>query len=70
MSIIVKQDAFVTAQIVELVASERAKALSPREWKHRLAGFGYGIRTTDAGQVIETLPHHVEVCPLPAELCA
>ncbi|WP_390911577.1 hypothetical protein [Pseudosulfitobacter sp. SM2401] len=68
MSITVNQDAFITAQVVELVATERNKALSTREWKHRLAGFGYGIRETDAGQVIETLPHHLEVCALPAEL--
>ena len=68
MSITVNQDAFITAQVVELVATERNKALSTREWKHRLAGFCYGIRETDAGQVIETLPHHLEVCALPAEL--
>jgi hypothetical protein len=70
MSIISNQDQFMTAQIIELVATERSKALSKRDWKHRLAGFGYGIRETDAGDVLETLPHHVEVCTLPAELCA
>lgn len=70
MSIFVNQDAFLTAQVVELVAAERTKALSTREWKHRLAGFGYCIRETDAGQIIETLPHHVEICALPAELAA
>ncbi|MEO0402797.1 MAG: hypothetical protein AAF214_10515, partial [Pseudomonadota bacterium] len=58
------------AQVVELVAHERAKSLSSREWKHRLAGFGYSIRDTELGQVIETLPHRVVVCDLPAELCA
>ncbi|MFT5786060.1 MAG: hypothetical protein ACI9KK_001413 [Ascidiaceihabitans sp.] len=70
MSIISNQDQFVTAQIIELVSTERAKALSKREWKHRLAGYGYGIRETDAGDVLETLPHHVEVCTLPAKLSA
>ncbi|TMM52543.1 hypothetical protein [Sulfitobacter sabulilitoris] len=70
MSIIIKPDAFLKAKIVDLVLRERAIALSPREWKHRLAGYGYGIKDTGAGQVIETLPHHVEICSLPAELSA
>ena len=70
MSIISNQDQFVTAQIIELVSTERAKALSKREWKHRLAGYGYGIRETDAGDVLETLPHHVKICTLPAVLSA
>lgn len=44
MSIIVNQDRFVAAQVLDLVTRERGKALSRREWKHRLAGMGYGIR--------------------------
>lgn len=70
MSIISNQDQFVTAKIIELVTTERTKALSKREWKHRLAGYGYSIRETDAGDVLETLPHHQKVCVLPAELSA
>ncbi|WP_415922506.1 hypothetical protein [Tateyamaria sp. SN6-1] len=70
MSIIVKQDSFIAAQVLEIVSRERKLALSRREWKHRLAGMGYGIRETDAGDVLETLPHRVPVCPLPSELCA
>jgi hypothetical protein len=70
MSIISSQDQFVTAQIIELVLSERFKVLSKREWKHRLAGYGYSIRETDAGDVLETLPHHVKICTLPAVLSA
>jgi hypothetical protein len=70
MSIISSQDQFVTAQIIELVSSERSKALSKREWKHRLAGYGYSISETDAGDVLETLPHHVKICTLPAVLSA
>jgi hypothetical protein len=70
MSTISNQDQFETAQIIALVSCERAKALSKREWKHRLAGYGYGIRETDAGDVLETLPHHVDICTLPAMLSA
>ena len=70
MSIIISQDSFVEAQILDLISRERNKALSRREWKHRLAGYGYGIRETDAGDVVETLPHRVAVCTLPAQLSA
>lgn len=70
MSVIIKSDAFVTAEVLALITRERERALSFREWKHRLAGYGYGVRQTDHGQVLETLPHRVEVCVLPAELCA
>lgn len=70
MSIIVKQDRFVAAQILDLVHRERKLALSRREWKHRLAGMGYGIRETETGDVVETLPHRVAICALPAEIAA
>ena len=70
MTVIIKNDAFLTADVLALVTRERESALSYREWKHRLAGYGYGVRDTDHGSVLETLPHHVEVCVLPADLCA
>ncbi|WP_299372581.1 hypothetical protein [uncultured Tateyamaria sp.] len=70
MSIFIAQDRFVEAQVLDLVNRERAKALSRREWKHRLAGYGYGIRETSVGDVVETLPHGVAVCTLPAALSA
>lgn len=70
MSIIIKQDRFAAAQALDLATRERASSLSRREWKHRLAGMGYGIRETDAGDLLETLPHHVAVCILPASLSA
>ena len=70
MSVIVKKEVFAAAHVVDLLAKERGKALSRREWKHRIAGYGYNIRETENGSMIETLPHHVEICPLPADLCA
>lgn len=70
MSIINNQDDFIAAQVLEMVSRERSRALSRREWKHRLAGMGYGIRETESGDLIETLPHRVPVCALPAELSA
>ncbi|MEP5731411.1 MAG: hypothetical protein ABJL67_18805 [Sulfitobacter sp.] len=70
MSIMFNKDPFITAQVIDLVLRERESSLSQREWKHRLAGYGYGIKETDFGQVVETLPHHIEVGVLPAELSA
>jgi hypothetical protein len=70
MSIMYSEDPFITAQVIELVMRERESSLSAREWKHRIAGYGYAIKDTDHGQVIETLPHHVEVGVLPAEMSA
>jgi hypothetical protein len=70
MTKIVRTDPLVEAQVLELVTRERAKALSSREWKHRLAGYGYGIRSTDTGTFVETLPHRQPICALPTHLCS
>ena len=67
MSAMFNTDPFVIAQVMDLVRRERQIALSAREWKHRLAGYGYAIRDTVDGQIVETLPHHVAVGLLPAE---
>jgi hypothetical protein len=64
----INNDPFITAQVFDLVIRERQMALSAREWKHRLAGYGYAIKDTDLGQVVETLPHRVEVGVLPIEM--
>ena len=70
MSVMFNKDPFITAQVLELVLRERESCLSAREWKHRLAGYGYAIKDTEHGQVVETLPHHVEVGVLPAAASA
>jgi hypothetical protein len=70
MSFMFTQDTDLTAKALQIAVSERSKALSAREWKHRLAGYGYGLRETDEGMVLETLPHHVQICMLPADLSA
>jgi len=70
MSIIISQDSFADTQVLDLITRERSKALSRREWKHRLAGYGYCIKETDIGDVVATLPHQVEICVLPASLTA
>ena len=64
MAVMLNNDSFGVAKIINLVMHERQMALSVREWKHRLAGYGYAIRDTDHGQVVETL-QHVEIAVLP-----
>ncbi|MEM8577631.1 MAG: hypothetical protein AAGF60_07240 [Pseudomonadota bacterium] len=58
------------AHVLDLAARERRASLSRREWKHRLAGFGFDIRETDAGDIVETLLHRVQICALPADVSA
>lgn len=65
MSIIVRRDPLVLAQIIDIVTREYLNASSPQDWRGRLERVGYAVRETDGGPVIETLPHHVEICPLP-----
>ena len=67
MSVMFNDDPFATAKIVDLVLREREMALSSREWKHRLAGYGYAIKDTDHGQVVESLSNHTEIAVLPEE---
>ncbi len=68
MTTITQANATKGAEVMELVIRERAMALSARELRHRLAGYGYRIRETLGGQIVETLPHGIEVCAIPAEL--
>ncbi|NOR31808.1 MAG: hypothetical protein GQ539_12030 [Sulfitobacter sp.] len=70
MAIIIQNDAFITAEVMDLIIRERERALSFREVEQLLAGFGCSVRDTENGHILETLPHHVKVCTLPAELCA
>ncbi|GKY86265.1 hypothetical protein [Sinisalibacter aestuarii] len=52
-------------KIVEFVCDQRRHARSRRQWKRRLAAFGFAIKDTDEGPMIATLPKRKVVCPLP-----
>ena len=56
------------AQVIAIARREREKALSTREWKHRLAGYGYGIGESAFGPVIESLPRRIPICALPSDI--
>ena len=53
---------------LKLARDERGRALSPREWKHRLAGYGYGVKETQYGTMLTDLIGGRDVCALPSEL--
>ena len=57
-------------KIVAFVRDQRRHAATRRQWKRRLAGFGFTIAQTADGPVIATLPRRRPVCPLPPELLA
>ncbi|SLN15021.1 hypothetical protein [Pseudooctadecabacter jejudonensis] len=56
--------ATIVSEVRTFVMNERASALSDREWKFRLRGYGYDVRKTEQGHVVSTLPHGVDVCTL------
>jgi hypothetical protein len=62
--------AMVDTSVLDMLRSERAKALSAREWKFRLAGYGYGITQIGARQMVTKLPQGTPLGMLPADLGA
>jgi len=58
----------IDTQVLDLLQRERGKALSAREWKFRLAGYGYAIKDVMGRQVVMSLPHGVELGVLPSQV--
>lgn len=67
MSMNFGSDKFLTADVRNFVEGERRKCLSDREWKHRLRGYGYDLRSEPGCLKLLTLPHGIEVCDLPLD---
>ncbi len=57
-------------EIVTFVCAQRGRVRNDRQWRRRLAAFGFAIADTDEGQMIAKLPRNRIVCPLPQEFCA
>ena len=57
----------IDTQVLDLLQRERGKALSPREWKFRLAGYGYAIKEVMGRQIVMSLPHGVELGVFPTQ---
>jgi hypothetical protein len=56
--------------ILILIARERRLAVSDREWRHRLRGYGHAIRDTVDGRMLTSLVHGAALCNLPAQFSA
>ena len=54
--------------VLALVRDEKAKALSAREWKFRLKGYGYAIKDVSGVQVLTSLTQGVELGVLPTDM--
>lgn len=55
---------------VALVREQHGRARNSRQWKRRLAAFGFAIEPTDDGLMIAKLPRRTVVCPVPQDLLA
>ena len=56
--------AFDTDKVRALVMRERLFAVSEREWKHRVRGYGYAIKDSANGPMVTNLRQGIEICPL------
>ena len=63
-------DPLTVARILDLVRPELRKVVSIEDMKSRLARLGYGFRDTRRGRMLTTLPHGVEIAPMPTVLSA
>ncbi|SDO05000.1 hypothetical protein SAMN05216196_103189 [Lutimaribacter pacificus] len=64
---VVGNEQIVDFELRDFATGERRKCLSDREWRHRLAGYGYDLRKeTDCFRLV-TLGHGTELCALPLE---
>ncbi|OUS38074.1 hypothetical protein A9Q94_03365 [Rhodobacterales bacterium 56_14_T64] len=54
--------------VLNLIRDEREKALSAREWKFRLKGYGYAIKDVRGAQVLTSLPQGIELGVLPTDM--
>lgn len=52
--------------IRQFVLEERSRCLSDREWRHRLRGYGYAVRSFGEIEVLTSVIGGREICTLPA----
>ncbi|WP_264211932.1 hypothetical protein [Leisingera thetidis] len=61
------KSAAIEPSLLDLIRSEREKALSPREWKFRLRGYGYAVKTVEGTQILTRLTTGGTLGTLPPE---
>lgn len=59
-----RADPFLLSQIRQLIAQDLRAAQSGEDLARRLAAKGFGLRDTDQGAMLTTLPHGVDIGPL------
>ncbi|WP_197918637.1 hypothetical protein [Thiosulfatihalobacter marinus] len=60
--------AIIDTPVLDILKRERSKALSVREWKFRLAGYGYAIKDVAGAQIVTKLPQGTELGVLPSHI--
>ncbi|GAB4289196.1 MAG: hypothetical protein Kow0058_08650 [Roseovarius sp.] len=53
-----------STSVRDLVMRERRLAVSEREWRHRLRGYGFAIRDSEEGRVVTSLVRGGDICVL------
>ena len=61
-------DPITISRILDLVRTELRNVASRDELKRRLAHLGYGFSDTRRGRMLTTMPHGVEIAPMPPSL--
>ncbi|MGR3501991.1 hypothetical protein [Pseudaestuariivita sp.] len=61
----VSKNPLVLRDVFLMVAQDVQRATSLTDLKQRLANKGYGLRRTPDGPVLVTMPHGLELGPLP-----
>ena len=59
------EEGVIDATLLELLQDERRTALSAREWKFRMAGYGYGIKEVGERKIVTRLLNGSELGALP-----
>ena len=49
----------------EFAMRERRSSVSEREWNHRLRGYGYAVKRSEAGAILMELSRGTRLCSLP-----
>lgn len=57
-------DPFLLSQIRQLIAQDLRAARSDDDLARRLAAKGFGLRDSDCGPMLTTLPHGLDIGPL------
>ena len=60
--------AIIDTPVLDILKRERSKALSVRDWKFRLAGYGYAIKDVAGAQIVTKLPQGTELGVLPSHI--